>query len=193
MATFAYSIASGTETTWRYWTSGITSSSNNSTSGLIYQLDTGATWTYWTLGTGSSVSNNVINSNVYKPKPLTEEEIAEQKRKNDEYLRKAEQERLEREKAEVVAEELLLQFLDAMQAKQWKDKNSFVVVSETGKKYRVARGRRVEELDESGKVVGRHCIHPTGGVPMSDEALAQKMHLEVNEAEFRRVANFTPA
>jgi hypothetical protein len=49
----------------------------------------------------------------------------------------------------------------------------------------------VHLLDDKGSIVGRYCIHPRD-VPAPDAMLAQKLWLENNEAEFLRVANFTP-
>jgi len=208
----ATSFRQDSGTTWRYWTSG-----TSSTAATVSISRVGDPWAYWIGGaSGSSTTAEVGTANasdaftywcwmangsimpvpadLYQPKmrELTPEEVLkiEEDRKN--YLAKREEEERQRQLANQTAEELLAEFLDAMQAKQWKEDLSFMVESETGRKFRIRHRGKVEELDEAGKAVGYHCIH-IPGVPAADEALGRMLLLRNCEEEFRRIANFTRA
>jgi hypothetical protein len=50
----------------------------------------------------------------------------------------------------------------------------------------------VEEFDEHGRRVSVLCFMPEGGVPLGDVLLAQKVALELFEADALRVANRSP-
>ena len=49
-----------------------------------------------------------------------------------------------------------------------------------------------KELDAKGNRIASYCIHPHDRVPHADNVLAQKLMLEADPAEFRRIANRTP-
>ena len=68
------------------------------------------------------------------------------------------------------------------------------VVGSAGRTYRIWRGvaGNVRELDAAGRERARLCCHPTEDVPQGDVMAAQKLHLETDEAGFRRTANVTP-
>jgi hypothetical protein len=63
--------------------------------------------------------------------------------------------------------------------------------SDTGKRYRIQRGQQmnVEELDERGRRVRLLCFMPEGHLPLGDMLLAQKIALELFEADALKVAN----
>jgi len=104
-----------------------------------------------------------------------------------------ERERLadERQVAKSQAETLLKSLLTAGQRKHLDEASSFLVKSESERMFRIRRGGTVEELNERDEVVARYCIHPPygSGLPKADTMLAQKLMLEMNEAEFMNIAN----
>lgn len=112
-----------------------------------------------------------------------------------EEIRRANEERKLKElEAEKVAEELLLANLTEEQKEEYQRLKQFHVISAEGKRFRIDAKRRqhnVFELNEQGIEVVEHCIYARNGVPLSDNALAQKLLLETDEAEFRKIANQT--
>jgi hypothetical protein len=68
-----------------------------------------------------------------------------------------------------------------------------VTGGDTGKRYRIQRGHlmNVEQLDKRGHRVRLLCFMPEGRVPLGDVLLAQKLALELFEAEALRIANKT--
>ena len=105
----------------------------------------------------------------------------------------AEKKRLE---IEARAHELLLEFLDESQKKEYLAKNYFHLEILDGKtsevkRYRIEKGfaGNVRRVDASGKILKRYCIHPIERVPDEDCMLTQKLLLETDEEQFLRVAN----
>lgn len=193
---YAYSVGSGETTTWENWTTE-KASTNSYTIWSVWtnDLDTcigtsmsssNVVWKIWT--SGDANSGNVS----FAPKELTEEEKQRQMQEREARRLAEEKRRADQAAADAKADELLLEFLDAMQRNQLEKERAFMVDSETGKKFRIRHGShaKVEEFDENGKLIGTHCIYAPG-VPAGDEALAKKLMLETNEAEFRKIANFT--
>lgn len=90
------------------------------------------------------------------------------------------------------AKRLLLMMLTAAQRADYERHGFFVVVGQSGKRYRVRRGRHgnVYELNARETPIASYCASPLG-VPDEDAMLAQKLQLENDEAEFLRVANRT--
>ncbi len=112
----------------------------------------------------------------------------------EEIAREAEKLQLERQKqAEEKAMQLLLDNLEENQVEIFKKTGCFVVTGQSGKKYKINKGRvrNVEELREDGTPERRMCFHPELFVPDYDTMLAQKLMLEFNEPEARRIANFS--
>ena len=128
----------------------------------------------------------------YVSTPETEEQkqirlIVEEAAKETEKLR------LEKQKqAEEKAMQLLLDNLEENQVEIFKKTGCFVVTGQSGKKYKINKGRvrNVEELRVDGTTERRMCFHPELYVPDYDTMLAQKLMLELNESEARRIANF---
>ena len=108
-----------------------------------------------------------------------------------------EQERAEnqrqKEQAVQVAKGLLEECLSEEQLEMFYDLNCFLVISQSGRLYRIKKGRmrNIEELDiqDTEKSIARLCAHPAMRVPDYDTMLAQKLMLETDEDEFRRIAN----
>ncbi len=66
-----------------------------------------------------------------------------------------------------------------------------VVGGRTGKRYRIRHGRQmnIEQLDRAGRRVCGWCFYPQGNLVAGDVMLAQKLALELFEAEALKIAN----
>jgi len=161
----------GTATTtidqWQYW---------NSTTGVG-----------WTTGSGYSRLN-------YKPRELTPEELEAQRVAAAQREEQAAKIRADREQAVQRAETLLHAHLSPAQRKQLAHNGRFKMRSQEGRLYEIRRGHHgnIVRLDDGGKEIEKLCVYATGGVPEADCMLAQKLYLEMNEAQLRRVAHITP-
>lgn len=67
------------------------------------------------------------------------------------------------------------------------------VTAQSGEVYRLAMGRsgNILRIKHNGPVE-KLCVHPIMDVPYADVLIAQKLLLENDEKEFRRLANITP-
>jgi len=86
---------------------------------------------------------------------------------------------------------LLRQNLSAAQRRQLAEHHSFDVIGGmTGNRYRIRHGRQmnVEQLDRRGRRMCGWCFFPRGGLVAGDIMLAQKLALELFEAEALAVA-----
>jgi hypothetical protein len=100
-----------------------------------------------------------------------------------------------RREAELRGARLLSDHLSREQRSEYGRRGYFHVTgSDTGKRYRIQRGYQmnVEELDERGRWVRTLCFAPEGRVPLGDLLLAQKMALELFEADALRIAKQSP-
>lgn len=101
------------------------------------------------------------------------------------------------DEADKKAEALLLAHLDPSQRVTWTRERYFEVRT-AGGLYRLYKGwaGNVALLGEDQKEIRRYCIHPQAGkefrVPHAENLLSQKFMLEIEEAEFLRVANRHP-
>lgn len=154
-------------------------------------------WVSWNDGY-SSIAGNVIYAPQVKQR-TPEEQAADQARWREEMERSrremAEQDK-KRQEIEARAHELLLEFLDEHQKKEYQEKKYFhleVLDSKTNekKRYRIEKGfaGNVRRVDEQGKILKRYCIHTRERLPDEDCMLTQKLLLETNEEHFLRVAN----
>jgi len=85
------------------------------------------------------------------------------------------------------AETLLLEHLNADQAEQWRNDNSFDVVAQSGSTYKV--DAQAGSVTDHEKGVW-YCLQPDDEeVPSPDLALAHKLWLEADEEGFLRKAN----
>ena len=103
--------------------------------------------------------------------------------------------RRSRREAELRGAQLLSDHLSREQRSEYERRGYFHVTgSDTGKRYRIQHGQQmnIEELDERGRRVRVLCFMPEGRVPLGDVLLAQKMALELFEADALRVANQSP-
>jgi hypothetical protein len=92
---------------------------------------------------------------------------------------------------ETRGEELLREWLTPTQASQYSNRKFFEVVGcDTGKRYRIYRGRvmNIAELDTNGDVARQWCVIPEGALAVGDIMLAQKIALEGFEAKVLTIA-----
>lgn len=195
---------SSTNVVWRSWsTADSATTSTTASGGVVWVAWCGSATTTNSASTGNQVwyawneryvyevdGNSV--SYQYKPAPETEEQKqtrlqAEERRR----LEAEERERVTREARER-AERLLVDSLSPAQLQQLKEMDAFIVQLET-RRYKIRRGQKVVELNEQGREVALHCIHPSDyQIPVADVMLAQKLMLETDESAFLRIANRTP-
>jgi hypothetical protein len=98
----------------------------------------------------------------------------------------------DRWEAEGRAEELLRAWLSPDQLKQHDEHGHFEVIgSDTGKRYRIYRGRvlNIHELDTNGRGACTWCFAPEKPIPTGDVMLAQKIALETFESKVLEIAN----
>ena len=103
--------------------------------------------------------------------------------------------RRSRREAELRGAQLLSDHLSREQRNEYERRGYFHVTgSDTGKRYRIQHGQQmnIEELDEHGRRVRVLCFMPEGRVPLGDVLLAQKVALELFEADALKVANQSP-
>lgn len=177
---------------WTYWCN--TSATTTGVGIKVWQ-----SWNSMTTAQTTSYGNSICYHAQFQQaaKPLTAEEqrAADERMQQERERRRLEDEKrtAERKVAAELAEELLKEHLDDDQRQEFERSRIFHVIGQTGKRYRVkcARSGNVEELDDKGQAVNRFCIHPVELVPDQDTLLAQKLLLQHDEAEFRRIANKT--
>ena len=93
--------------------------------------------------------------------------------------------------ADKAALQLLRENLSTDQCQQYDKHGYFDVTGGTsGKRYRIRHGRQmnVDELDNTGRPVRWLCFLPEGRLPTGDILLAQKIALELMEADALSVA-----
>lgn len=95
------------------------------------------------------------------------------------------------------ADRLLQEGLSRRQRRELRRARRFTVYNRRSRRrYRIIAGMgkhgNIEEIDADGSVVNEICAAPAGALPEGDYLLAQKLHLELNEEEFRQAANITP-
>jgi hypothetical protein len=171
--------SNSTATIWCEWTSG--TSSSNATCGTEIH------WLQWT-------SETAATSNC-RPRERTAAEIERDRLAAE----RREQERKEREKQQRAAvarsTELLREWLDEKERQRFDREKKFHVVAQSGRRYEIDVSKRqhnVFELDAKGKRIVEHCILANAfDLPLADNALAQKLLLEADEDQFRRIANQT--
>jgi hypothetical protein len=91
---------------------------------------------------------------------------------------------------------LLIENLSPAQRAQYDESGYFDVTGgETGKRYRITRGRlmNVDEIGKNGNRVRMLCFMPEGVLVLGDVMLAQKLALELFESQALSVANTSPA
>jgi hypothetical protein len=190
------SYSNGWDNTWTKWVTTSTSTTACSSNDVWYiwsgtdsATSTGSTavWQRWVTTVGTSSGN--ISYEPYRTRELTPEEKEQHRLAQEKAKQEAEERQRKYDEARKKAEELLFGCLNPEQKEELKKDKHFHVLACSGKRYRVRPGTTVEELDETNKTVARYCIHTKESVPAYDEALIQKLMLELNEPEFLRIAN----
>jgi hypothetical protein len=172
--TYTTTTTSSTETVWSTWASNTTTST----------IDV---WTEWN-GTASSVVYT-RNREPYRPPPPRAPESPAVIKQRQEAIAAAV---LAKRIAEQRAEELLLRVLDQRQKEDFKKHGHFFVFGKNRTRYRIRKGRvgNVDVVNRSGIIDHRLCFHPNDHeMPDIDVMLAQKLHLEHDEAGCLRIAN----
>lgn len=158
---------------WKTWNT----ASITSTAGSIH-LVSDTVWRNWV--SNSSTNNNYILNGGYRetPEQRAAREASEVRYRAEETAR-----RTLRAEADKRAETLLRSHLTPEQQAQLKSKDWFLIVSKSGKVYRINRGRNanIDVLDETGKTVRSLCVHPREHVPDADTMLSQVMMLKHDE------------
>lgn len=98
--------------------------------------------------------------------------------------------KIDPQRAERIANQLLWRFLDVVQRKQLDTYGVFEVASphQPGVVYQITCAGYVY-LFEGSICKGRLCVGPTVSLPVSDQALSHLLHILGNEDEYRSTAN----
>lgn len=153
-------------------------------------------WQSWTTGTTSAVVWPQNTVNVYGSQPvsrrvLTEAELAVQRRHDALIRRRGDASAMRARVAERRAKALLMECLTPEQREDYERLQRFELILPSGNRYRLRRGLagNIDRLDENGRVLERLCVHVPHGYPHSDNVLTQKLALELDEENVRRLAN----
>lgn len=138
------------------------------------------TWTTWVTDDWACTGNAITVGRAAPWPQVTEEERAAREEARLEAVEKA--------------DALLQENLSEEQRRELEEHRYFTVESPGSKRrYRVKAGHgkhgNIIEVDERGREVSSICAAPRGNVPEGDYLLAQKLFLEHDEEEFRRIAN----
>jgi hypothetical protein len=183
-------------TTWTVWVMN-DSSTSATTEGVWGNWTSGTNYTVtnvWVSWAGTTNGNYPVTAPYTPPLPETEEQRAA--REERARLHREQQQAREAEclVAQERAEQLLRDQLTIEQVAQLVQGNYFDVISESGKRYRVQRGRSKNvALLDGERITKRYCIHHDYDVPSPDVMLTQKLMLETMERDFLRIANVHPA
>lgn len=130
----------------------------------------------------------------------TPEEIAAQRERErqtqERYQREWQAAEAGRKLADAKARKILMEHLSPVQRDQY-EKFGYFDLDVGGRTYRIKKGwsGNVQRLGKDEKnqdrVLESFCIHPRERIPEEDNLLIQKLMLETEEAEFRRIANIT--
>lgn len=154
------------------------------------------TWQTWNDSTNADTWNNGWTSNTNSTPSVRVAaswtpgtETAEQRVARE----AAECKRQEKRKqATKTAEKLLKECLSPEQREEYSNGKRFHVISQDGNRYEIdceKAQHNVDRLDSTGKRIENLCAYQTGSTPLPDNALAQKLMLETDESQFRRIAN----
>lgn len=179
---------------WNSWNA----SSATSTASVYSATAASTTWNGWVQGsTADSLARtwedwNVQSVPVRTNVRLTESEEDKIARFARQEALRVQQEEQNRQRAFAIkkADKLLESVLNSVQKSQLKDNDYFLLKSQSGKIYRIRKGRsaNVDLLDAHGKIVDTLCAYPGMDVPDGDTMAAQKILLECDEANFLKVA-----
>lgn len=160
---------------------------NWNTSTTSYTASTNTAWTTWTsIGT---ITADWVVTGTFHAGVETAEDRAERERRNAEYAQQAADREAEREAIRARAEETLALLLTPEQMADWRRTDSFRLITQAGREYRIRRGIAGNvKLIEQGQEVESLCAHPNG-VPREDVVIAQVLALRTDEESFRATAN----
>lgn len=166
---------------------------NSYADGTWYAWTGSATNDVWEIWADSGTSGSTYNAaDCHVPTEVGE--TPEQRAERGKERRLAADKVVEAKKiANGRADALLKSMLNDTQRKNLEEVSVFLVKSESERMFRIRRGGGVDELNEDDKVIARYCIHHSweDKLPVADTMLAQKLMLEMSEAEFMRIANRT--
>lgn len=202
-------------TVWYEWIRGETCGTT-----VRFTVDDNIVWDYWISDqamvvcpetVGGTVRDKIISKvfkNAFEYKPAVSTRItAEQKRAKEMQHRirhewrklLAEEEKQEKDKAELVAQELLLDLIGEDELKRYKETgrlfvkgNKFdYVLRKGGGVHRIHKDKVVDfvkKKEASGKTI---CVHPKrcSEYPPTDNVITLKMWIENNEKEFLEIGN----
>jgi hypothetical protein len=193
----ATASASSNSAVWRVWSTNVTNATTTARE-LV--------WTAWSEGfTVNSTSittaatstesllwrvwNDQVQAITWRQVRETPEARAERSRREAEAKRVQEQAALQRRQADERAERLLQSALTPEQRDELRSKQHFHCRSRSGRLYRIHRGTHGNvRVVEGNREVESLCVQPND-VPAADAMLAQKLHIEHCEDDFRRTAN----
>lgn len=196
------------ESVWVWKGTTTTAGTNNNVS-----LGNGA-WRSWNSTTTTTVSINLDNvwqkwnQDVFYDaqafvQKIAQPSAAELERRRVEAERRRvsiAREQVRRDRARAVAqrraERLLRSNLSKEQREEYDRLKRFHVVGADGRLYRVHRQwshnlEVVEETPDGRYITEQLCVHPRESVPTEDSMLAQKLMLETDPANLRRIANIS--
>lgn len=162
---------------WNTWVSECTHTTTSATADEI--------WVTWCTTPTSAV--------IYPLSPTAAERAAiEEPQYVREQAARAATERRIAAEAEKRAEELLLAILTEEQRRTYRAHRYVVVEGRSGRRYRVRRCRvgNVDVVDRRGMIESRLCCHPAVWCPDQDTMAAQLLHIQHNEDDFVRRANY---
>jgi len=183
---------------WPYWNDKFRYVAVQSlTSAVSTTINTWVSWNYHQ-EMAATITNGVVST---APIPESALQRLREEAENAKRQREIEQQRIREEnfritadriRAKEKAEKLLQSALTPNQQEDLKVKGFFHCRSKIGRIYRIYRGSHgnVIRMGDNGKEIERLCVQPAY-VPEGDCMLAQKLHIEHNEDEFRRTANIT--
>jgi hypothetical protein len=191
-------LTSSNDTAWNEW---VVMSSGTATCGASSVV----IWGSW-CNDGTTVTSTTTNSTVWTtwcsgtttsstPLRAWQEETAEvraaRERMHAEATARLQEEQRKRKEAEERAEKLLVENLSLRQRLEYEKDKSFIVHGTRDRRYRIRPGRQgnVDVIGRDGRIQHRLCAHPSVDVPNADTMLAQKLHLELDDDAFVRVAN----
>lgn len=192
MATWGYwcdTTSAGTASTncdiWGSWADNTTNTTYATTS------DTISVWFTWA-GNEFTLPFNA----KYRQPELTAEQIEErrvqQERARVENELRLQEARERTAKAEERASLLLMMLLNLAQYADWRDRQGFIVIAASGRRYQIKKGYagNVYELDKDDRRIASYCGHiSSSDGPAIDNMIAQKLMIESDEQRFLQIAN----
>lgn len=203
-AYYAQSLSTTGTTGCNAWSNWNTTTSTTGGSGGGCNL----AWAQWNRNYDKEITRAIRESHYYRqyqqevllaadPPPEATAERAARLARENEARNRLEMERKFRveqvQTAKNKAEELLMSVLTDEQKGELTTKKYVTCKSrKSGNRYRIYRGTHgnVRQIDHAGKEIAQLCIQPDN-VPEGDSMLAQLLHIEHNEEEFRKTANIT--